>query len=210
MSTRTPQSNMKEKLRQKRTELILEIAEEILTRKGYHAASMDEIAAQAGVAKGTLYQHFPTKEDLFFALIEQAVTRFEHLVQQVSVSPSSASEKLERIIDYVYGERPGTHVQLLRLLRDNGELRSRLHMKRVHSGERINLAIDQLRSILEEGKAQGLFASTIATELMLHMFLYLLTLSGEESLFSQLNDPPEEVIGQVKHLLFRGIQSSHS
>ncbi|HEU5379837.1 MAG TPA: TetR/AcrR family transcriptional regulator [Ktedonobacteraceae bacterium] len=210
MSTHTPQHAMKEKLRQKRTELILEVAEEILTRKGYHTASMDEIAAQAGVAKGTLYHHFPTKEDLFFALIEQAVTRFDHMVQQVAVSSSSASEKLERIIDYVYGGRTGTHVHLLRLLRDNGELRSRLQMKRAHSDERINVAMGQLRTIFEEGKDQGLFASAIATELMVHLFLYLLTLSGEEALFSQIQETPEEVIGQLKYLLLRGIQCSPS
>ena len=78
-----PQRRLREKLHQKRSELILEVAEEILIRKGYHHASMDEIAAQAGVAKGTLYQHFPTKEDLFFALIEQALTRFEQVVQQI-------------------------------------------------------------------------------------------------------------------------------
>src|SRR3954447_601704 len=95
MSTQSPQSTMREKLRQKRTELILETAEEILSKKGYHATSMDEIAAQTGVAKGTLYQHFPTKEDLFFALIEQALAQFEHMVQEVANSSSNARQKLE-------------------------------------------------------------------------------------------------------------------
>lgn len=206
MSTHTPQGNMKEKLRQRRTELILETAEEILTRKGYHSTSVDEIAAQAGVAKGTLYQHFPTKEDLFFALIEQSLTQFEQLVQQVAASPSDARQKLERVFYYVYGEQPGKHGQLLRLLRNNEELSLRLQMKKAQSGERLNEAIDQLRTILEEGKAQGLFDPAIATELMLHLFLHLLSLSGQEQLFGQEKETPEEVIAQLKHLFFQGIQ----
>ncbi|HXR66654.1 MAG TPA: TetR/AcrR family transcriptional regulator [Ktedonobacteraceae bacterium] len=210
MSTDTPQSSIREKLRQKRSELILETAEDILTRKGYHNSSMDEIAAQAGVAKGTLYQHFPTKEDLFFALIEQALTRFEHLVQQVTNSSSNAHQKLERIFSYIYGEKPGTHIQLLRLLQNNEELSLRLQEKRIQSGERIHEAIDQIRSILEDGKTQGLFDASIETELMLHLFLHLLSFSGQEQLFGPIKATPEELIAQLERLFFQGIQSSQS
>lgn len=208
MSTNTPQSTIREKLRQKRTELILETAEAILTKKGYHYTSMDEIAAQAGVAKGTLYQHFPTKEDLFFALIEQALIQFEQLVQQVATSSSNPRQKLERIFYYIYGEQPGTHVQLMRLLRNNEELSLRLKMKRAQSGERINDAIDQLRNILEEGKSQGLFNPKLTTELMLHLLLHLLTLSGQEHLFASQKEVPETIIAQLHYLFFQGIQSS--
>lgn len=207
MSTDTPQRILREKLRQKRTELILETAEEILTRKGYYGASMDEIAGQAGVAKGTLYQHFPTKEDLFFALIEQALDRFEQMVQQIATSSSNAREKLERIFHYIYIEQRGAHMQLLRLLRNNEELSQRLQARKGQARERIDQAIGQIGGILEVGKTEGLFDATIATGLMLRVFLHLLSLSGEEQFgLTQMQDTPEELIAQLERLFFEGIQ----
>ncbi len=69
--TGTPHRSLKERQRQERAALILQAAEEVLAEKGYHETSMDEIAARVGVAKGTVYLHFPSKEDLVFALFEQ-------------------------------------------------------------------------------------------------------------------------------------------
>jgi AcrR family transcriptional regulator len=208
MSTDTPQGKLREKLREKRGELILETAEEILLKKGYANASMDEIAAQAGVSKGTLYHHFPTKEDLFFALLEKALARFEQVVQQSVLSSNNARQKLVRIIYYVYGEHRGEHRHLLQLLRNNGELSQRLQIKKGQSRERMDQVIGQIRGILEEGKAEGLFTTAIATDLMLHLFLHLLSLSEDEHLSGPQEGTSEELISQLERLLFQGIQSS--
>lgn len=206
MSTNTPQGRLREQLRQKRADLILEAAEDLLIRKGYHNASMDEIAAQAGVAKGTLYQHFPAKEDLFLALFEKTLARFEQAVQHALLSAGNARQKLEHILQYVYGEHHKEHVYLLHQLRKNGELNLRLQEKQGRFGERIEQVTAQIRRILEEGKTAGLFASTITTDLMVHFFLYMLAFSGDEYLTDQ-PDTPEELLPQVEYLLFSGILS---
>src|SRR5205085_10875029 len=104
MSADTPHRLLKEKLRQERAELILDVAEEVLAEKGYHDTSMDEIAARAGVAKGTLYQHFPSKENLVFALFERNLVLFEQTVVQAVATLSTARARLERILRYVYQE----------------------------------------------------------------------------------------------------------
>ena len=54
----------------RRTQL-LGAAREVFVAQGYHAAAMDEIAERAGVSKPVLYQHFPSKRDLYLALLEQ-------------------------------------------------------------------------------------------------------------------------------------------
>ncbi|GCE19515.1 TetR/AcrR family transcriptional regulator [Dictyobacter kobayashii] len=54
---------------QERANRILEAASELLQRWGYKKTTIDDIARQAGVAKGTIYLHWKTKEDLFMALI---------------------------------------------------------------------------------------------------------------------------------------------
>lgn len=49
---------------------VLEAAREVFEAQGYQAATMDEIAARAGVSKRTVYHHFASKEALFEALVE--------------------------------------------------------------------------------------------------------------------------------------------
>ncbi len=58
--------------RQARREQLLASAQEVFVERGYHAAAMDEIAETAGVSKPVLYQHFPSKLDLYLALLEQS------------------------------------------------------------------------------------------------------------------------------------------
>src|SRR5215217_2404704 len=52
---------------------ILAAALRVFGEKGFAAARLDEIAARAGVSKGALYLYFETKEDLFRAVVTQAV-----------------------------------------------------------------------------------------------------------------------------------------
>ncbi|GLV58731.1 TetR family transcriptional regulator [Dictyobacter sp. S3.2.2.5] len=54
---------------QERANRILDAASELLQRWGYKKTTIDDIARQAGVAKGTIYLHWKTKEELFIALI---------------------------------------------------------------------------------------------------------------------------------------------
>jgi len=60
---------------------LLDAAMEVFVARGYHAAAMDEIAERAGVSKPVLYQHFPGKQDLYLALLDESVGR---LVEEMS------------------------------------------------------------------------------------------------------------------------------
>ncbi|HBW18247.1 MAG: TetR/AcrR family transcriptional regulator [Streptosporangiaceae bacterium] len=53
--------------------LVLEAARSIFLARGYHGASVDEIAEQAGFSKGVVYSRFGNKADLFLALLEQRI-----------------------------------------------------------------------------------------------------------------------------------------
>jgi AcrR family transcriptional regulator len=52
-------------------ERLLDAALEVFSRRGYYAASLDEIAAEAGYSKGAVYSNFSNKEELFLALIDR-------------------------------------------------------------------------------------------------------------------------------------------
>jgi AcrR family transcriptional regulator len=68
-STRKPRADA-----QRNRERILEVAKEIFTRDGA-TASLDDIARQAGVGPGTLYRHFPTRDDLIQAVYRGEVEK---------------------------------------------------------------------------------------------------------------------------------------
>lgn len=62
---------------------ILRVATEMFARQGYRKTSMDEVAQQAGVAKGTLYTYYATKNELLMAAV--ALEKREHLGEVVAV-----------------------------------------------------------------------------------------------------------------------------
>ena len=74
---------------------LLDAASEVFTSKGYHAAAMDDIADAAGVSKPVLYQHFPSKLDLYLALLDQSCDR---LVEIVEEALSSNEDNADRVV----------------------------------------------------------------------------------------------------------------
>ncbi|MCL6643180.1 MAG: TetR/AcrR family transcriptional regulator, partial [Candidatus Bipolaricaulota bacterium] len=59
-------------------ERILEAAEKLFAEKGFHETAMDEIVRTAKVSKGGVYFHFPSKEELFFALLDKLADALQH------------------------------------------------------------------------------------------------------------------------------------
>ena len=61
--------------RQLTREYLLQAAAQVFAQRGFHAATLDEVAAAAGFTKGAVYSNFKNKDDLFLALLEDAYTR---------------------------------------------------------------------------------------------------------------------------------------
>lgn len=81
--THSPKTAFRRRAPEVRRDAILSAAREILEARDYHDIRMEDVAARAGVAKGTLYLYFPTKERLFGALakdlFEQTLSRWEDI-----------------------------------------------------------------------------------------------------------------------------------
>jgi AcrR family transcriptional regulator len=56
--------------KQNKKSLIIEAAARVFANRGYNSTLIAEIATEAGIGKGTIYEYFPSKEDLFFAVFE--------------------------------------------------------------------------------------------------------------------------------------------
>jgi AcrR family transcriptional regulator len=187
-----------------RARYILEVAQELLVEKGYRGASMDEIAARVGIAKGTLYQHFPHKEDLVLALLEQHVERFAHTVDEAAGSPLPARDRLDQVLRYVYDTRDGAYT-MMQLLTRNVEIWKSLAAGKEHALARMDRTMAQVRRILEDGKADGSFDPEVPTTLMLRAFVNALTLGRPEPGSGLEGLSQAELAGQVAGVLFEGI-----
>ncbi|HEY1348031.1 MAG TPA: TetR/AcrR family transcriptional regulator [Ktedonobacteraceae bacterium] len=205
MSSTTPHGQLKERQRQERAELILETAASILGEKGYHETSMDEIAARVGVAKGTLYQHFASKEDLVLALFARELEKTQQMVDQMISSPGSAREKLETFLVWTYQRFTRQNRQLLWTIYDT--IGKNVLEERLHIREHIDRLHPAIESIFGDGKRAGEFDATLSTAVMLTSFLSLLSPRGYELVQERESLTPEELARQVARLFFQGIQA---
>ena len=78
--------------------IIVEAARGVFARSGYAGASMDEVAAEAGVSKKTLYRLIPTKADLFQATITERIERFIVALDEDALTRMPLVPALERIM----------------------------------------------------------------------------------------------------------------
>ena len=78
---------------------ILSAAEKVFSAGGYAATTMDAVAAAAGVAKGSLYNYFKSKQDLFTQAVNDALSGDEAEVERIIALGESASQKLDRVLD---------------------------------------------------------------------------------------------------------------
>jgi AcrR family transcriptional regulator len=80
---------------------LLQAALSVFLERGFAAARMDEIAARAGVAKGTVYLYFPSKEDIFKALVQTAAaTNVERLEREAAAFGGPASALIRQILTF--------------------------------------------------------------------------------------------------------------
>jgi AcrR family transcriptional regulator len=75
---------------------ILEAAAQIFREKGFHAASMQEIAKAVNLQKGSLYHHVSSKQEILLALLDQALDVLIENIEAVMSQPLSADEKLRQ------------------------------------------------------------------------------------------------------------------
>ena len=88
--------------RDQRRAQLLDAASDVFTSKGYHAAAMDDIADAAGVSKPVLYQHFPSKLDLYLALLDASCDRLIEVVESALASTSNNADRVVATMDAFY------------------------------------------------------------------------------------------------------------
>lgn len=87
-----------ERRRQQTREYLLKAAEQVFAERGFHGATLDEVATVAGFTKGAVYSNFTSKDDLFLALLE---SRYERQLDDVRATLESSDGSPEsQIVDF--------------------------------------------------------------------------------------------------------------
>jgi TetR/AcrR family transcriptional repressor of nem operon len=154
----TPKTTKKEIVTAFRTREILTAARQLLDQHGLEAMTMEEIAAAAGVAKGTLYLYFQSKDDLIQALFTIVGENILKDLEATLQAPGAPPEKLNRIItvllEYLNRERVLFPIYARELLRGRQESREGFWR---HYHELEERFVTLVTDLFTEGIAAGQF-----------------------------------------------------
>ena len=94
-----PRASFKQQVLQVREDAIVESVNRLLAEKGYEAMTVDEVAADVGIAKASLYKHFPSKEVLAAAAMVRALQRGLDVIEALAAQPKAAPlEQLKAVV----------------------------------------------------------------------------------------------------------------
>ena len=152
-------------------------AEELFMDRRYHEVTLDEVAAKAGVGKGTIYRYFEDKEDLYLSTL---LTRFDEMVlclEQMAGEDGDAADMLtlaRRHVEFVEKRRP-----LFALLRSEEVRKAKKEKnlwpklrKRIHAVHRV------YAGTIERGIEEGIYRPEVDPELTASFLMGMLRAGG--------------------------------
>jgi TetR/AcrR family transcriptional regulator, regulator of autoinduction and epiphytic fitness len=147
----TGKISFKEQMLQAREDAIIHTVNRLLAEKGFDAMTVDEVAAAVGIAKASLYKHFPSKEDLAAAAMVRALDRAASYLASLP-DEQSAIDKLREVVRWTLqvklaGEMPSLPSQ-------NSSLRSTLLSNRQYMDGLMALS-DRLGGWIEQAQEAG-------------------------------------------------------
>jgi AcrR family transcriptional regulator len=144
-------------------ERLIEAATAVFARAGFERATVDEIVREAGFSKGAFYVHFESKEDLFWSMLEERISRHQDAFRDTVDHNNSVAENVRMILSAVFG------------LTEADPVWSSLFMEfSAHAGrnEKVRLLLaamyerwrESVVGILEAGRAAGRIRDDIDTK----------------------------------------------
>lgn len=193
-----------------RREEILEAAFAEFVDKGYVATRVEDIAARAGVTKGTVYVYFADKEALFEATIRnETEPRFAALREAIASNTGSCAERLRRFLLDFYRiiASDENSREILRLLLSEG--RRFPTMASQHYDEFFRPFSVEMASIIREGIASGEFRASRLPETPEIVFGPALLFSIWNLVFGEkVTTGIEDYIDTEMDVLFHGLQGA--
>jgi AcrR family transcriptional regulator len=196
--------SLRERQRQEREALILAEAERMLGERGYHDLVMEELAERVGIGKGTIYLHFPKKEDLVRAIIERGMERMTLQLEALASDTAQSAETRLRaiVVKLMEGKDKWVHImsaqvrqELMESLREHTrvrELRTRL--------------LGVVSGVIEEGKVNGEFDPSVSTPVAAIGPFSMMSFTETTRVLETFNLDRVALTEAILHLYFRGLK----
>lgn len=141
-------------------EKILEVAEALFARRGFAGVGLREVAESAGLGKSSLFHHFKSKVELYFAVLERVMQRIDARLQPVLTAPGSPVQRLDATIDALIDalvEQPTSARLLLRSLFEDDDFSTDASDVIDPAEKILGGLIAQLDGLLRGGVEAGVF-----------------------------------------------------
>lgn len=203
VTSNTPKVSFKAQMLAAREQAIIDAVNRLLAEKGFDAMTVDEVAAAVGIAKASLYKHFPSKEDL-------AAAAMSHLMSQAQIfldgldPAGSPLDKLRATVEWTMRLKLGGNMPTLPS--QNSTLRTALMASKSYMDGLIDVS-DRLGAWIEEAQAQG----DINTKLPAIAVLYTLYARACDPVLEFLKmaelHSDDDIIAMVMSTCFDGLRS---
>jgi TetR/AcrR family transcriptional regulator, fatty acid metabolism regulator protein len=186
---------------------IVEAAVRVFARKGYYNSRVSDIAREAGIAAGTIYLYFKTKDDILVTLFRDKMADFVDTVRKaIAVEPDAAS-KVRRLVSLHF-----------RILEDNPdlaevvqvELRQGQKFFRGASSQEIGAYFALIGSVLEEGVAEGRFRSGLPVKVATKMLFGAMDQVATSWVLGRRSYQLVDTAGAVAEIFLQGVAVSPS
>lgn len=189
-------------MRKDKTSLIFQAAIDVFSERGFDRATMDDIAARANVAKGTIYYHFKSKEELFLFLVEEGIDLLRESVNEQIRPDMKGKEKLETALRQqirFFGEYSDFCIILLREAW-GGEQRQKEFRKMLSGYTKL------IEQFIVQAMEEGDFAKTNPESAAWTVFGGT-SIASLHLLLSKREYKADELSGQVTAILLEGLRA---
>jgi TetR/AcrR family fatty acid metabolism transcriptional regulator len=183
---------------------ILDAAVVEIARRGYYGTTVAMIAGRAGVADGTIYLYFTSKEDILVSIFERAMGQFiEQARHIVDDAAANADERLRRLI--------ALHLTLLGEDRDLAvifqvEFRHTLHVMRLLSRAQFHEYLGLIARVVEQGQRGGLFRTDADALFTAKVVFGVLDEMATDWVLSKKNTRMGARADPVSNIILRGLR----
>jgi AcrR family transcriptional regulator len=197
-------------LKEQRKELhrleILQVAEQLFARQGYHVTTMEEVAEECGWSKGTLYLYFKSKEDLFFSVLFEKLDQFSATLFADLKSSQGIDRKISALIDAQFDFfTENKHFFQLVITEQSKVMHSSNSGLREELIQKQHSQIDEISQALSEGMEDNtpvqatILAGSIIGAVNLHLVSWLMAGEGTDL---------QQIKSQLTTLFIHGISAN--
>ncbi|NFN06325.1 TetR/AcrR family transcriptional regulator [Clostridium botulinum] len=173
---------------------------EVFSKSGYRGATMDEIATTAGLAKGTLYYNFNSKEEIFNFIVDNGLKLLNDEIASVNELNDDAIEKLKQVckiqLTFMYEHNSFFRVLMSQLWGDEE--------RQVILREKVKGHIKEIEKYIQMGIEDGCIRKG-DSEVMAYEFFGTLCSSAIYELINIENVSLEDTINKTLEFIFNGL-----